>query len=99
MQSFLFLVITGCGPGYAVEGYRLRSSNKVGHPMVRLCATFLICLLSSLNSVHAAPAPHPHWSVGFHEMSFLDPLDLQPMRAIAFYPSTDVEHTTRVGWY
>jgi predicted dienelactone hydrolase len=53
--------------------------------MVRLCATLLICLLSSLNTVHAAPAPHPHWSVGYHEMKFLDPLDLQPMRAIAFY--------------
>jgi hypothetical protein len=45
-------------------------------------------LLGGLVSVHAAPAPHPHWSVGFHRMSFLDPLDLQPMNAIAFYPST-----------
>ena len=67
--------------------------------MVRLCATLLICLLSSLNSVHAAPAPHPHWSVGFHEMSFLDPLDLQPMRAIAFYPSSDREHTSKIEGY
>jgi predicted dienelactone hydrolase len=67
--------------------------------MVRLCATLLFCLLSSLNSVHAAPAPHPHWSVGFHEMSFLDPLDLQPMHAIAFYPSSDREHTSKIEGY
>lgn len=52
--------------------------------MMRLCATLLICLLGSLNTVHAAPGLHPRWSVGYHEMTFLDPLDLQPMRAIAF---------------
>lgn len=67
--------------------------------MVRLCATLLICLLGSLNSVHAAPAPHPHWSVGFHEMTFLDPLDLQPMRAIAFYPSSEKEHSSTLEGY
>ncbi len=67
--------------------------------MMRLCAVLVLSLLGGLVSVHAAPAPHPHWSVGFHRMSFLDPLDLQPMNAIAFYPSTDVEHTTRVGGY
>ena len=62
--------------------------------MVRLCATLLICLLGSLSLVHAASAPHPHWSVGLHEMTFLDPLDLQPMRAIAFYPSSEKEHSS-----
>ncbi|MCX7079669.1 MAG: dienelactone hydrolase [Pseudomonas sp.] len=67
--------------------------------MVRLCAVLLICLFSSLISVQAAPAPHPHWSVGFHEMSFLDPLDLKPMRAIAFYPSTGIEHSSKVEGY
>ncbi|MFW0756819.1 alpha/beta hydrolase family protein [Pseudomonas sp. H11T01] len=67
--------------------------------MMRLCAVLLICLFSSLISVQAAPAPHPHWSVGFHEMSFLDPLDLQPMRAIAFYPSTGIEHSSKVEGY
>jgi predicted dienelactone hydrolase len=67
--------------------------------MVRLCATLLICLLSSLNSVHAAPAPHPHWSVGYHEMTFRDPLDSQPMRAIAFYPSSDSDHTSNLEGY
>jgi predicted dienelactone hydrolase len=58
-----------------------------------------MCVLASLNSVHAAPASHPHWSVGFHEMSFLDPLDQQPMRAIAFYPSSDKEHTSTLEGY
>ncbi|WP_347905963.1 dienelactone hydrolase [Pseudomonas purpurea] len=67
--------------------------------MMRLSAVLLICLLGSLMSVHAAPAPHPHWSVGFHELSFLDPLDLQPMRAIAFYPSTGKEHSSKVEGY
>ncbi|MDQ0124008.1 putative dienelactone hydrolase [Pseudomonas lini] len=67
--------------------------------MVRLCASLLMCVLASLNSVHAAPASHPHWSVGFHEMSFLDPLDQQPMRAIAFYPSSDKEHTSTLEGY
>ncbi|MGB3124894.1 MAG: dienelactone hydrolase, partial [Pseudomonas sp.] len=61
--------------------------------MMRLCAVLVLSLLGGMVSVHAAPAPHPHWSVGFHRMSFLDPLDLQPMNAIAFYPSTDDEHS------
>ena len=67
--------------------------------MKRLSALLLICLLSSLISVQAAPAPHPHWSVGYHEMTFLDPLDLQPMRAIAFYPSTGYEHNSTLEGY
>lgn len=67
--------------------------------MKRLGAVLLICLLSSLMTVQAAPGPHPRWSVGFHEMSFLDPLDLQPMRAIAFYPSTGIEHASVLEGY
>ena len=67
--------------------------------MMRLCAVLVLSLVGGLVSVHAAPAPHPHWSVGFHRMTFLDPLDLQPMKAIAFYPSTDVEHSTQLGAY
>lgn len=55
--------------------------------MKRLGAGLLLCLLGSLVTVHAAPALHPNWSAGFHELSFLDPLDNQPMHAIAFYPS------------
>ena len=67
--------------------------------MMRLCAVLVLSLIGGLVSVHAAPAPHPHWSVGFHRMSFLDPLDAQPMKAIAFYPSTDAERTTALGAY
>ncbi|WP_430444385.1 MAG: alpha/beta hydrolase family protein [Pseudomonas piscis] len=61
------------------------------------CAMLLICLFSGMVSVQAAP--HPHWSVGFHELSFLDPLDQQPMRAIAFYPSTGIEHSSQLEGY
>ena len=67
--------------------------------MMRLCAVLLVSLLGGLVSVQAAVAPHPHWSVGYHRMSFLDPLDLQPMKAIAFYPSTGQEHISQVGAY
>ena len=47
--------------------------------------------------VQAEPALH--WSVGFHHLSFLDPLDDQPMRAIAFYPSKGIEGKSRIGRY
>ena len=67
--------------------------------MMRLCAVLLVSLLGSLVSVQAAVAPHPHWSVGYHRMSFPDPLDAQPMKAIAFYPSTGREHISQVGAY
>lgn len=67
--------------------------------MMRLGAVLILSLFGGLISVHAAPAPHPHWSVGFHRMSVLDPLDSQPMKAIAFYPSTDTERTTPLGAY
>ena len=67
--------------------------------MMRLCAVMVLFLLGGLISVQATPAPHPHWSVGFHRMTFLDPLDLQPMKAVAFYPSTDLEHSTQLGPY
>lgn len=65
--------------------------------MKRLCALLLIFLSSSLVTVHAA---HPHhWSVGYHRLTFLDPLDLQPMKAIAFYPSTGREQRSKIGGY
>ena len=67
--------------------------------MMRLCAVMALSLLGGLISVQAAPVSLPHWSVGFHRMSFLDPVDQQPMKAVAFYPSTGMEHTTQVGAY
>ncbi|WP_397453900.1 alpha/beta hydrolase family protein [Pseudomonas sp. NA-150] len=65
--------------------------------MVRLCAVMLICLLGSLISVQAEAAQH--WSAGYHRLTFLDPLDLQPMHAIAFYPSTDEKTVSKVEGY
>ncbi|WP_026145625.1 alpha/beta hydrolase family protein [Pseudomonas asplenii] len=65
--------------------------------MMRLCAVWLICLATGFTTVQAAPAAH--WSVGFHRLTFLDPLDLQPMKAIAFYPSTGREQWSKIGGY
>ncbi|CAM3132595.1 dienelactone hydrolase [Pseudomonas floridensis] len=75
--------------------------------MVRLCAVMLVFLLDSLISVHVqADELQPgdthlgsEWSAGFHELSFLDPLDSQPMQAIAFYPSTASEQVSTVQGY
>jgi predicted dienelactone hydrolase len=80
-------------------GVRCGRAAKVDIHMMRLCAVLVLSLLGGLISVHAAPAPHPHWSVGLHRMTFLDPLDQQPMNAIAFYPSTDDDHSTQLGPY
>ena len=65
--------------------------------MGRLCALLLICLLDGLVSVQVQAAET--WSVGFHQIDFPDPLDSQPMHAIAFYPSTDEEQVSKVQGY
>ncbi|OCR22188.1 dienelactone hydrolase [Pseudomonas syringae] len=65
--------------------------------MVRLCALLLICLFDGLVSVQVQAAET--WSVGFHQIDFPDPLDSQPMHAIAFYPSTDEEQVSKVQGY
>lgn len=65
--------------------------------MMRLCAVMVFSLFSSLISVQVSA--QETWSVGFHELDFLDPLDSQPMHAYAFYPSTDAEQVTRVQGY
>ncbi|MBC3953499.1 alpha/beta hydrolase family protein [Pseudomonas triticifolii] len=75
--------------------------------MVRLCAVMLVCLLDSLISVHVQAddaltsnvLADSEWSAGFHELSFVDPLDSQPMQAVAFYPSTDPEQVSVVEGY
>src|SRR5471032_1236246 len=69
----------------------------MGPVMTRSCAVVLICLLGSLFSVQVQA--DEHWSAGFHQLTFLDPLDYQPMNAIAFYPSTDEEHVTQIQGY
>ncbi|HEX8592897.1 MAG TPA: dienelactone hydrolase [Pseudomonas sp.] len=65
--------------------------------MVRLRALLLICLLDGLLSVQAQAVEG--WSVGFRQIDFPDPLDSQPMHAIAFYPSTDEEQISKVQGY
>lgn len=65
--------------------------------MVRLCAVMLICLLSGVISVQVEAGTH--WSAGFHRLTFLDPLDLQPMSAIAFYPSNAPPKISKVDGY
>lgn len=65
--------------------------------MMRLCAVLVLLIAGCPVMVQAEPVYH--WSVGFHRLSFLDPLDDQPMRAIAFYPSTDPEGISKMGSY
>lgn len=68
--------------------------------MVRMCTTLLLCLLSSLVSASAFAIDEPDtWSAGFRELSFRDPLDAQPMHAIAFYPSTDADQLSTLQGY
>ena len=71
--------------------------QRLGLVMVRLCALLMFSLLGSMVSVHASA--DEHWSVGYHQLTFPDPLDSQPMHALAFYPSTDEEHTSKVQDY
>ena len=65
--------------------------------MMRLCA--VLALLLAYCPLVVQAEPQAHWSVGFHRLSFLDPLDDQPMRAIAFYPSAQAEGLTKMGNY
>jgi len=69
--------------------------------MVRLCAVMVLCLLGSLFSVQVEAGIRSgiHWSAGYHRLIFRDPLDAQPMSAIAFYPSTDIRKTSTVDGY
>ncbi|QVM94133.1 MULTISPECIES: dienelactone hydrolase [unclassified Pseudomonas] len=65
--------------------------------MRRLGALLLLVLLGSPLMVQAEPAAH--WSVGVHRLSFADPLDAQPVQALAFYPSSAVERSSRIDGY
>ena len=65
--------------------------------MIRLNAALVLLLACCPVLVQAEPAMQ--WGVGFHRLSFLDPLDEQPMRAIAFYPSNEARGLTRMGGY
>ena len=65
--------------------------------MVRACALLMLFLACSPWAVQAEPSLN--WSVGFHRLTFLDPLDDRPMHAIAFYPSTGQEGRSTIGAY
>jgi predicted dienelactone hydrolase len=69
----------------------------MGLAMIRLCAFLLMVLLEGLVSVQVQA--DEDWSAGFHRLGFPDPLDLQPMQAIAFYPSTAPEQTSNLAGY
>lgn len=71
--------------------------QRLGLAMVRLCAVMLVFLLDSLVSVHAQA--DESWSAGYHQLSFPDPLDSQPVEAIAFYPSTGAEQVSTLHGY
>ena len=64
---------------------------------MRLRVVLAFVFISCPMWVQAEPAMH--WSVGFHHLTFLDPLDDQPMHAIAFYPSKGVEGQSKIGSY
>lgn len=65
--------------------------------MLRLSAVLVLLLGCCPAMVLAEPAMQ--WGVGFHRLNFLDPLDDQPMRAIAFYPSNQARGLTKMGGY
>lgn len=65
--------------------------------MMGLRAVLMLWLACCPVMVQAEPALQ--WGVGFHRLSFLDPLDDQPMRAIAFYPSSEAQGLTKIGSY
>jgi predicted dienelactone hydrolase len=67
--------------------------------MMRMCAYAILAMLGCLVSVQAMAAPPAHWSVGFHRLTFTDPVDRQPMHAFAFYPSTARERGSRLEGY
>ncbi|MFK8333275.1 alpha/beta hydrolase family protein [Pseudomonas sp. BJa5] len=62
-----------------------------------LAALGLLCLLGLSLPGQAEPARH--WSVGLHRLVFADPLDARPVQALAFYPSTGPEHSSRIDGY
>ena len=65
--------------------------------MMSIRAVLIVLLACCSVMVQAEPALQ--WGVGFHRLSFLDPLDDQPMRAIAFYPSSEATGLTKMGSY
>ncbi|RWU18864.1 dienelactone hydrolase [Pseudomonas alkylphenolica] len=65
--------------------------------MRKLAVFWIMCWLGMASVVHAEPAQH--WSVGLHHMAFADPLDARPVQALAFYPSSGPERSSRIDGY
>lgn len=68
---------------------------------MRVCAYAMVVVLLGLFSVQAqaAPAPKANWTVGYHRLTFTDPVDSQPMHAFAFYPSTARAQASKLDGY
>ncbi|MCW2271445.1 Alpha/beta hydrolase family protein [compost metagenome] len=65
---------------------------------MRIVAAFCVLWLLGLAAgVRAEPVQH--WSVGLHRMQFADPLDARPVQALAFYPSSGPERSSRIDGY
>ena len=64
---------------------------------MRLCVVLVLLLAGCPIVVQAEPTLH--WSVGYHRLHFLDPLDNKPMHAIAFYPSSVADGVSKMGSY
>lgn len=69
----------------------------LGRAMVRICALLLMVVTHCVISMQVQA--EESWSVGYHPLSFPDPLDSQPMHAIAFYPSTGPEQSSTLQGY
>lgn len=64
-----------------------------GKRMAHFCAWSLALVVISLVSVHvmaAAIPAQPRLAVGYHRLTFTDPLDGEPMQAYAFYPTREL---------
>jgi predicted dienelactone hydrolase len=67
--------------------------------VMRIVTVVMLALALGLFSVQAEAAPRPNWSVGYHRLTFADPVDQQPMHAFAFYPSTDRDHPGKLDGF
>ena len=65
--------------------------------MRKLAVWWMLCWLGVANLAYAEPAQH--WSVGLHRLAFADPLDGRPVHALAFYPSSGPERSSRIDGY
>ncbi len=65
--------------------------------MRRWVGFWLVFVLLITPAVQAEPGQH--WSVGLHRLVFADPLDARPVQALAFYPSSGPERSSRIDGY